>query len=512
MAQRPKVPERIKRQVLKETGYVCAVPGCGAETTEVAHIVAYSECRKLEFDNLIALCPNHHTRYDKGEIHRQSVVEWKAEMRLRTAPDPALKQEQEERWQADQALAMQISQLKTENNELREKLAQLEARLPQATQTEKRVILDELKESRRALQLFNAGVRAFAREEWLEALRCFQESAQIEPAAGTLNNLGVTYCQFAQYDRALDIFNRAEEGLLAHGLPRDPHLMGNRAYVLHSRRQYHDALKGFLEAERERVAQNRPMEPEVFKAFGNIYDRLGRYDDALTAYADAEKLKAELGLPPDPALANNRGNVYDALGKYEEALAAYDEASRIRKRLGLSVDSPNLPKNRGVVYMGLGRYNDALEAIDKAERLRKLGGLPEDPDLHGNRGGTYCCLGRYEEALDAFDKATQIEREQGLLPDPRIIKNRGTVYFYMDRCTDALALYEEAERMRSEQRLPPDPEISLNRSLIHQIRGNTDLACQYAQQARERYKELIHQGGVEHPRVQQLIDEVCFAT
>lgn len=62
---REAIPEEVKRAVLVEAGHRCAISTCRATTTEIAHIVPYAESRDNSFENLIALCPNCHTRYDK---------------------------------------------------------------------------------------------------------------------------------------------------------------------------------------------------------------------------------------------------------------------------------------------------------------------------------------------------------------------------------------------------------------------------------------------------------------
>lgn len=61
-----------------EAGHVCAIPGCRQHPVEIAHI----EPRKKDgsndvFENLIALCPNCHTRYDRGEIDRPAMRQYK---------------------------------------------------------------------------------------------------------------------------------------------------------------------------------------------------------------------------------------------------------------------------------------------------------------------------------------------------------------------------------------------------------------------------------------------------
>jgi hypothetical protein len=58
----------VKRMVLVEAGHRCAIPTCRNR-----HIVPESQSHDDSFENLIALCPNRHTRYDqKEEIDRQS--------------------------------------------------------------------------------------------------------------------------------------------------------------------------------------------------------------------------------------------------------------------------------------------------------------------------------------------------------------------------------------------------------------------------------------------------------
>ncbi|MFF5972215.1 HNH endonuclease [Streptomyces sp. NPDC012769] len=75
---RSAIPAAMKRAVLEEAGYACAVPTCRATTTELAHIEPYAKVQEHTFDNLIALCPNCHTRFDqKKEIPKASILRYK---------------------------------------------------------------------------------------------------------------------------------------------------------------------------------------------------------------------------------------------------------------------------------------------------------------------------------------------------------------------------------------------------------------------------------------------------
>lgn len=77
---RSKIPSELKRTILTEAGHRCAIPTCRHPTTEIAHIIQYKEVKKHEYENLIALCPNCHTRYDKGEIDRKSMLLYKKKL------------------------------------------------------------------------------------------------------------------------------------------------------------------------------------------------------------------------------------------------------------------------------------------------------------------------------------------------------------------------------------------------------------------------------------------------
>ncbi len=83
-AGRPGIPAELKRKILVEAGHRCAIPTCRYPTTEIAHIVPWSKVEEHKYENLIALCPNDHTRADKGEIDQKSLKIYKAKIRFLT--------------------------------------------------------------------------------------------------------------------------------------------------------------------------------------------------------------------------------------------------------------------------------------------------------------------------------------------------------------------------------------------------------------------------------------------
>ncbi|MBZ0296337.1 MAG: HNH endonuclease [Anaerolineae bacterium] len=74
------IPRQLAREVLLEAGHRCAIPTCRSTPVEIAHIKPYAEVKEHKFDNLIALCPNCHSRHHKGEIDRKSLRQYKANL------------------------------------------------------------------------------------------------------------------------------------------------------------------------------------------------------------------------------------------------------------------------------------------------------------------------------------------------------------------------------------------------------------------------------------------------
>ena len=79
---RPPIPADLERRVLLEAGHRCAIPTCRHIEVEIHHIIPWNKCKKHEYENLIALCPNCHKRADSDDIDRKSLRAYKANLRL----------------------------------------------------------------------------------------------------------------------------------------------------------------------------------------------------------------------------------------------------------------------------------------------------------------------------------------------------------------------------------------------------------------------------------------------
>ncbi len=83
---RKDIPEHTKRRLYAESMGRCMNPSCQiklfineSDIIEKAHIVPYSKTEDNSFENLVVLCPNCHTKYDKGDVFTSSeILNWKS--------------------------------------------------------------------------------------------------------------------------------------------------------------------------------------------------------------------------------------------------------------------------------------------------------------------------------------------------------------------------------------------------------------------------------------------------
>jgi hypothetical protein len=73
------VPMDVKKIVLHESGYMCSVPTCRHPITlDIHHLIYVADGGKNDPHNLIALCPNHHSRHHReGLPPTESLRTWK---------------------------------------------------------------------------------------------------------------------------------------------------------------------------------------------------------------------------------------------------------------------------------------------------------------------------------------------------------------------------------------------------------------------------------------------------
>lgn len=79
---RPAIDSELRRKILVEAGHRCAIPTCRNIHVDIHHIIPWEKCKKHEYTNLIALCPNCHRMAEKEEIDKKSLRLYKNNLRL----------------------------------------------------------------------------------------------------------------------------------------------------------------------------------------------------------------------------------------------------------------------------------------------------------------------------------------------------------------------------------------------------------------------------------------------
>lgn len=80
---RPPIPRPLRRAVEVEAGHRCAVTTCRQTSgLEIHHILEWAKVKEHTFDNLILVCAVCHARATRGEIDRQAMNAYKANLRV----------------------------------------------------------------------------------------------------------------------------------------------------------------------------------------------------------------------------------------------------------------------------------------------------------------------------------------------------------------------------------------------------------------------------------------------
>jgi hypothetical protein len=78
---RPPINAELRRRVFVESGHRCAIPSCRHIEIDIHHIIPWESCKKHEYENLIALCPNCHRMAHDDKIDRKSLRIYKVNLR-----------------------------------------------------------------------------------------------------------------------------------------------------------------------------------------------------------------------------------------------------------------------------------------------------------------------------------------------------------------------------------------------------------------------------------------------
>eukprot|EP01013_Petalomonas_cantuscygni_P043131 TRINITY_DN7908_c0_g1_i1.p1 TRINITY_DN7908_c0_g1~~TRINITY_DN7908_c0_g1_i1.p1 ORF type:complete len:709 (+),score=196.39 TRINITY_DN7908_c0_g1_i1:82-2208(+) len=269
-----------------------------------------------------------------------------------------------------------------------------------------------------------------------DSLNDFNRALELDPNNGVwYSQMGLTYYDAGQKERAVSCYTSAIERLSAHG--------GNERLAFKPRLQRGNTLRELGRCEEALVdvyaaCQIDDHSSAVWNALGlTLFEMGGQENFAAAAAAFSRAIDAE---PQRALYFNNRGLALFRLGKAVDAIQDFTVAIEQEEQRV----NGNIFYNRGNAHLAAGHYHEALRDLDEA-RSR----MPSDEGVYYAKGVCYLETGRMEEAVDAFGEALRVR--PNFVP---ALFHLGVAYHIADALFDAeTALLRAAQIARDDRRV-----------------------------------------------------------
>ena len=206
------------------------------------------------------------------------------------------------------------------------------------------------------------------------------------------NNLGNTYYEKGELDKAISEYNRA---LILKSNYADAHYNLGAAY----------ADKGMLDeaiSEYKKALAINPDHADAHYNLGLDYGNKGMLDEAISEY------KKALAINPDYADAYyNLGVIYSSKRMFDKAISEY------KKVLAINPDYVDAHYNLGLNYGNEGMLDEAIFEFKRALALK-----PNHAEAHNNLSIAFYKKGNYQSAIVHCDRAVEL----GFSVNPRLLK------------------------------------------------------------------------------------------
>ncbi|MCP4253426.1 MAG: tetratricopeptide repeat protein [Candidatus Scalindua sp.] len=306
-------------------------------------------------------------------------------------------------------------------NELKNKINELEAELEERTRTTKDKRADE------ALAAFKNDDYDKARELF-ETLREEEKKKEAEHAK-TAYNLGNVYFVELNFPKALDAYLDAVR--LA---PDNTTYLNETGKTFDTLAQYDKAIEYYekaLKSDLKTYGEEHPNIATYRNNLGRAWRAKGQYDKAIEYYEKALKsdLKTYGEEHPDVAIGwNNLGEAWKAKGQYDKAIEYYEKALKSDIKT-YGEEHPNVAtywNNLGGAWKAKGQYDKAIEYLEKALKsdLNTFG--EEHPNIAiiwNNLGESWRAKGQYDKAIEYYEKSLKVLKKAGLHHYAEITEN-----------------------------------------------------------------------------------------
>ncbi|MEZ5993869.1 MAG: SpoIIE family protein phosphatase [Planctomycetota bacterium] len=225
------------------------------------------------------------------------------------------------------------------------------------------------------------GTACWMNSEYAEALRCFQNAAEMARRNGDRNfevsaggHIGVVHYGRGELDTALKYFTAALEGVRELGDRVDETTwLSNTGLLLTKLGRFEEARESLEHALRlDRELGNRATEASHMNNLALVFSNMDRKHDALRLYEQAYEIDKELGDEHGMAsrLANMAG-ISRELGEQGDSLSMFEKSRDLYAKCGDRNSVAMQEGNIGIVYAAQGRKSKDQEELQKAIRQFK---------------------------------------------------------------------------------------------------------------------------------------------
>lgn len=376
-----------------------------------------------------------------------------------------------------------------------------------------------------------------------EALKLFQDAADSSGAAAdTLQKLGKIHNKFSEFDKALEVLEKAKKihetlgnqaeiatdlteiSRVQMNISKFPQALelANQAMKIHTdagnrkgvadclriiadinRRmgKYEDALdfanKSVTEAQ---ASEDQKAIASSLNIVGAIQNNLGSYDEALTNLKKALQLAEATGDQWEVApILSNTGATFGTMGNRTEALDYFQRSLKIREELQDSLGVAVSLNNIGIVNYDLGNYTEALNYYKRSlKMLQEIGDKNKVAMSFNNIGVVNFELGNYPEALERYQDSLKIKDSIG---DKRgaatSLNNIGLVHWNLHQFNKALEYHRKSLGIREEIGDKNGISMSMNNlGRVYRDMGNAPEAAKYFEDAIQIREQIGDKSGL----------------
>ncbi len=301
----------------------------------------------------------------------------------------------------------------------------------------------------------------------------------------TLNNLGLVYADWGEYDKAVKYY---EQALSLARQCRDrrgeANALNNLANVYKDWGKYNEAVSYYENSLTiKRDLKDRRGEGQTLNNLGLVYWGWGEYDKAVKYYEQALAISRDTKNRRGEGIALNCLAVtYKNWGEYGKALALYHESLNISRELSDPRNESYSLNNMAQMYRSWGRYNTAEAYFDKSlDRCRAVKNRNLEGTVLANLGNMHTDRGEYTKALIQFRKSLEINTLIGV---PTIWPRRCMVGLFLDSG-------QEEKAVKALSQLASDYADARDKSGLWALSGRVNLAQGHHTKAGEFYERLL---------------------